>query len=355
MSKIKVGVIGSGGIARGCHIVGYQSIPEECELVWVCDIDAALAERTAKENGIPHWGTDYNTMLAEHPVDAVSVTTPNRYHLEPTVAALNAGVHVLCEKPLAMTGAEAKQMVDAAKRSGKILQVALQWRFSGAGQFMKKYIDSGEMGDIYYARAQALRRRNVPAWGVFIDKEQQGGGPLIDIGVHILDFTLFLMGYPKPVSVSASTWNTLGTNPNLFNFWGDYDRAKFTVEDMAVGFIRFEGGKTVVLESSFMANMDEQERFASSLFGTTAGADIRLGHDGGIRIYSEKNGQLFDLSPRNVQYVKSEHTLEVQAFIRAIASGADSPVPGEHGMTLNAIFDALYRSAAEQKEIAVEL
>lgn len=355
MSKIKVGVIGSGGIARACHIPGYLSIPDECEIVWVCDIDEALAERTAKEHGIPHWGSDYRKLLQDQPVDAVSVTTPNRYHLEPTVAALEAGVHVLCEKPLAMTGAEARQMVDAANKAGKILQVALQWRFSGAGQFMKKYIESGEMGEIYYARAQALRRRNVPAWGVFIDKEQQGGGPLIDIGVHILDFTLFLMGYPKPVSVSASTWNTLGTNPALFNFWGDYDRAKFTVEDMAVGFIRFEGGKTVVLESSFMANMDEQEKFASSLFGTVAGADIRLGQDGGIKIYSEKNGQLFDLSPRNVQYVQSEHTLEVQAFIRAIASGGESPVPGEHGLMLNAIFDALYKSADEQKEIAVEL
>lgn len=355
MSKVKVGVIGSGGIARSCHIPGYLSIPDECEIVWVCDIDESLARRTAEEHGISQWGTDYRTLLGSHPVDAVSVTTPNRYHIDPTVAALEAGVHVLCEKPLAMTGEEAKAMVEAAKAKGKILQVALQWRFSGAGQFMKKFIESGQMGDIYYARAQALRRRNVPAWGVFIDKEQQGGGPLIDIGVHILDFTLFLMGYPKPVSVCASTWDTLGKNPELFNFWGDYDRAKFTVEDMAVGFIRFEGGKTVVLESSFMANMDEQERFASSLFGTSAGADIRLGPGGEIKIYTERDGQLFDMTPRNVPYVQSEHTLEVQAFIRAIASGGPSPVPGEQGLVLNAIFDALYRSASEQREIAVDI
>ncbi len=147
-------------------------------------------------------------------------------------------------------------MVRAARKSGLILQVGMNNRFTGPAQFMKQYIDDGNLGDVYYARAQALRRRGVPGWGVFIDKEKQGGGPLIDIGVHILDLTLHFMGFPKPVSASGMTWNHLGTNPALFNNWGDYDRAKFTVEDFAVGLIRFDNGAVVVLESSFMGNLE---------------------------------------------------------------------------------------------------
>lgn len=219
---------------------------------------------------------------------------------------------------------------------------------------MKDFIDAGHLGDIYFARAQALRRRGVPHWGVFIDKEQQGGGPLIDIGVHILDFTLFLMGYPKPVSASGKTWDTLGKNPDLVNPWGDYDRSKFTVEDMAVGFIRFDNGAVVSLESSFMANIKE-DLFRTELFGTKAGALVKGGGDDPIEVYSEQNRQLFDMMPRNVPNVESTHTAEIQAFVRAVANGQPSPVPGENGLTLNAIFDALYKSSETGREEPVDV
>ncbi len=352
--KLKIGLIGTGGIARGVHIPGYQSIPDECEIVWACDIDLALAEKTAKEHNISRFTDKYIDILADAEVDAVSITTPNKYHFQPTLDALAAGKHVLCEKPLAMDGAEAKLMCEAAKRSGKILQVALQTRFSGHARFLKEYIDKGHMGDIYFARAQALRRRGVPGWGVFIDKEKQGGGPLIDIGVHILDLTLFMMGYPKPVSVSGQTWNLLGTNPSLVNPWGEYDRAKFTVEDFAVGLIKFEDGQAVSLESSFMANI-EKESTTTQLMGTKAGATIKGWGDDPIEIFLEQDKQLFDLKPKNIPDVKSSHTAEVQAFVKAIQNGDPSPVPGEHGYILNAIFDGLYKSAETGKEQAIVL
>ncbi len=352
--KLKIGLIGTGGICRGCHIPGYQSIPDECEIVWACDVDADLAKQVAADHNIPNVTHDYHDVLKDKSVDAVSVTTPNKYHKQPTIDALNAGKHVLCEKPLAMNGDEARAMCRAAKDSGKILQVALQNRFTGSGRFMKEFIDNGHMGDIYFARAQALRRRGVPAWGVFIDKEQQGGGPLVDIGVHVLDFTLFLMGYPKPVSASGKTWDTLGKDPELFNYWGDYDRKRFTVEDMAVGFIRFDNGAVVVLESSFMSNI-EKEVFRTQLFGTKAGAEVKAWGDDPIRIYSETDKQLFDMTPRNVPEVKSAHTAEVQAFVKAILNGDPSPVPGENGLVLNTVFDALYKSSVSGKEEPIDM
>jgi predicted dehydrogenase len=352
--KLKIGIIGSGGIAQGCHMPGYQSIPDLCEMVAVCDVDPEIAKTAADKFEITKTYYDYKQLLEDPEIDAVSIATPNKYHLQPTIDALRAGKHVLCEKPLAMNADEAREMCRAAKETGKILQVALQQRFSGPMRFMKDYIDAGHMGDIYYARAWALRRRGVPGWGVFIDKEKQGGGPLIDIGVHILDMTLHLMGYPKPVSASGKTWDMLGKNPDLHNNWGDYDRSKFTVEDFAVGFIRFDNGSVVTLESSFMANI-EGDPFRTQLMGTKAGATVKISGDDAVRIYTESDKQVYDIIPINVPRVESPHTAEVQAFVIAILDGKPSPVPGEQGLILNAIFDALYKSSETGKEETVDV
>ncbi|MBC8065918.1 MAG: Gfo/Idh/MocA family oxidoreductase [Chlorobia bacterium] len=352
--KLRIGIIGSGGIAQGCHMRGYATMPDLCEMVAVCDVNPETAKTAADKYEVAKTYTDYRTMLAEEKLDAVSVATPNAYHLQPTIDALKAGVHVLCEKPLAMNADEARKMCAAARDTGKILQVALQQRFTGQARFMKQYIEGGNMGDIYYARAQALRRRGVPAWGVFIDKEKQGGGPLIDIGVHILDFTLFLMGYPKPVSASGKTWDTLGKNPDLVNPWGEYDRDKFTVEDFAVGLIKFDNGAVVVLESSFMANLDG-DPFQTQLFGTKAGALVKGWGDSPIEIFTEQNRQLFNLKPANIPNVESAHVDEVKAFVDAILNNKPSPVPGENGLILNAVFDALYKSSVTGNEEKVDV
>ncbi|MCU0317328.1 MAG: Gfo/Idh/MocA family oxidoreductase, partial [Fimbriimonadaceae bacterium] len=347
--KLKIGLIGTGGIARGCHIPGYLSMPDDCEIVAACDIDLELAQKVAKEHGIAKATSDYKEILADKEIDAVSITTPNKFHMGPTIDALKAGKHVLCEKPLAMNGEECRAMCRTAKDTGKILQVALQNRFTGQARFLKDYIDKGHMGDIYYARATALRRRGVPGWGVFIDKEKQGGGPLIDIGVHILDLTLHMMGYPKPVAASGKTWDMLGKDPSLYNGFGDYDRSKFTVEDFAVGLIRFDNGAIVVLESSFMAN-NEGETWSSNIYGTKAGATMKPWGDNPLTIYTEVDQQLFDLRPRNIPDVKSAHTAEVQAFVKAIQNGDPSPVPGEEGLILNSIFDAIDKRSETGKE-----
>ncbi|HRJ34225.1 MAG TPA: Gfo/Idh/MocA family oxidoreductase [Fimbriimonadaceae bacterium] len=354
MKKLKIAIIGTGEIANVCHLPGYRSIPEECEVVALCDTQPEVLAQASRRWEISRTTTYFRDLVDDPEIDAVSVTTPNRFHLDPTVAFLRAGKHVLCEKPLAMNAAEARQMVQAARESGKILQVALQMRFGSSGRFMRQFIDSGGMGEIYYARAHALRRRGVPHWGVFTNKELQGGGPLIDIGVHILDLTLYLMGYPKPVVASAGCWDLLAKNPKLTNFWGPYDPTKFTVEDFAVGFIRFENGACVTLESSFMANM-EGDPFQTQLFGTRAGAIVKNSGDDPVRIFTEVEGQFFNMTPPHLPKVESAHTAEVQAFIRAIHNGDPSPVPGEHGWILNAIFDAMYASAESGREVAVQL
>ncbi|HWD41959.1 MAG TPA: Gfo/Idh/MocA family oxidoreductase [Fimbriimonas sp.] len=354
MSKLRIGIIGSGGIAQGCHMRGYASIPDQCEMVAACDVKEEIAKEAAEKFGITKTYTDYKEMLAKEKLDAVSVATPNKFHKQPTIDALKAGVNVLCEKPLGMNAQECREMCAAARDSGKILQVGLQSRFNGPPRWLKDYIDAGNMGDVYFARAWALRRRGVPGWGVFINKDLQGGGPLIDIGVHILDLTLFLMGYPKPVSATGKAWNTLGKNPELWNAWGDYDREKFTVEDMAVGMIKFDNGAVVSLESSFMAN--GPDRFETQLFGTKSGAIVEpYASTDAIKIYAEQNRQLMDVVPANVPRVESAHTEEVKAFVSCILEKKPSLVPGENGLILNAIFDAIYKSSETGNEEKVDV
>jgi predicted dehydrogenase len=354
MKKLGIGIIGSGSIAQTCHMPGYASMPDRCEILAVADSNPETARQAADKFGVSKLFSDYRDLLAMPEIDAVSVATPNALHKSPVCDALAAGKHVLCEKPMAMNGDECREMIRAQRASGKLLQIGLQWRFHGISQFMKDYIDNGHMGEIYYARSMALRRRGVPTWGVFIDKEKQGGGPLIDIGVHILDFTLFLMGYPKPVSASGKVYQAMGRNPKHWNIWGDYDRSKFTVEDFAAGFIRFENGATVTLESSFMANL-EREIFGCHLFGTESGAFIDPFGPNPLTIYSEVDKQLFDMTPQNIPNVKSMHTEEVVAFVGAILEGKPSPVPGEQGLVLNAIFDALYKSSETGREETVDV
>lgn len=353
--KLKIGIIGSGGIAQGCHMRGYAAIPELCEIVATCDVNPETAKAAAEKFGVAKTYTDYREMLEKERPDAVSVATPNKYHMQPTIDALEAGVNVLCEKPLGMNADECRKMCAAARDSGKILQVGLQSRFNGPSRWLRSYIDDGNMGDVYFARAQALRRRGVPGWGVFIHKDLQGGGPLIDIGVHILDLTLFLMGYPKPVSATGKTWDQMGKTPGLWNAWGDYDRDKFTVEDFAVGLIKFDNGAVVSLESSFMGN--GPDAFDTQLYGTKAGAIVKPYAPGneGIKIYTEQNQQLMDIVPANVPNVESAHVDEVKAFVDAIINNKPSPVPGENGLILNAIFDAIYKSSETGNEEKVDV
>jgi predicted dehydrogenase len=193
------------------------------------------------------------------------------------VDALDAGKHVMCEKPMAKTSKEAMEMVEAAKKNKKLLTIGYQNRQNPENQYLKQVINRGDLGEIYFAKAHAIRRRAVPTWGVFLNEEEQGGGPLIDIGTHALDLTLWLMDNYKPKSVTGSVYKKLGGRSGCGNAWGDWDAKKFTVEDSAFGFITMEDGATIILESSWALNTLDVGEAQTTLCGTKAGADTRKG------------------------------------------------------------------------------
>ena len=354
MSKIGVGFIGAGGIAQGQHMPSYAKLSDRVELVAVADVNEASARAAAERFHIPHVYTDYRAMVQRDDIHVVVVATPNFLHKDATIAALEAGKHVHCEKPLARNAHEAREMVQTARRVGKLLHVSLQWRFSGVAQFLHKYIvQEGNLGEIYYARAHALRRRGIPGWGVFIDKEKQGGGPLIDIGVHILDTTLWLMGYPKPVAAFGATYTKFGNRPDVVGLMGQWDYTKFTVEDFAVGLIRLENGATITLESSFCANI-ERDEFNTLLLGDKGGVFADPLSDRPVRIATEQNRTLYNVEPANIPNVNS-YQANVEAFVDAVLHNKPAPIPGEHGYYLNAIMDAIYESSETGREVRIDV
>jgi predicted dehydrogenase len=349
VGTLGIGIIGSGGIARGAHMPGYKACESEGVRILACaDVNADTARLAAEQFDVPHVFTDYRQLLAMDEIDAVSICTPNYLHAQPTIDALEAGKHVLVEKPLAMDAAEGKAMVEAARRTGKKLQVGFMTRFQSAAQALKRFVDAGEMGDIYFARAQAMRRRGIPGWGVFTQKDKQGGGPLIDIGVHILDLTLWLMGHPKPTYCSGQTYAKFGPREGVLGLMGQWDPSIFTVEDFAVGLIRFDNGATLVLESAFVANQEAREVFNTELFGTEGGCSYNP-----CKMFFEKHRTLLDATPAFLPQVKA-HEAEVKAFVQAIREDTPVPVTGEQALMTTQIIDAIYRSSEAGREVPVE-
>jgi predicted dehydrogenase len=344
---VKVGIVGAGGIAQGAHMPGYQAT-SGVKVVAVCDIVKEKAERFAKQHDIPNVFTDYEDLVAMKELDAISVCTPNNFHAGPAVAALEAGKHVLCEKPIAGNAKDGQAMVDAAKKAKKILQIGLHQRFQASSQLLRKYIEAGELGRIYYGRAVAMRRRGIPSWGAFVQKKMSTGGPLVDIGVHVLDLIVWLMGCPKPVAATGHAYTMLGDRKDVAaGDWGGWDVDNFDVEDFAVAYIRFENGITATLETSWAAH-----------FGNV-GPSFILGDKGGlslspIQIYQDKHGSLVDVTPQVPRDREDPHTKEIKAFIKAIKEGAPSPVPGEEALEITKIFDAVYKSTKTGTMVSIK-
>ncbi|MBE3577665.1 MAG: Gfo/Idh/MocA family oxidoreductase [Limnochordales bacterium] len=348
--KVRVGIIGVGGIANGKHMPNLAKLPN-VEMVAFCDIIRERAEQGAKKYGTPDAKvyTDYRDLIARDDIDVVHVCTPNRSHSFITIDALEAGKHVMCEKPMAKTYAEAKAMVEAAKRTGKKLTIGYQSRHRADSSYLKKIIEAGELGEIYFAKALAVRRRAVPTWGVFLDEEEQGGGPLIDIGTHALDLTLWLMNNYEWESVMGSTFKKLSQRENAANAWGPWDPKKFTVEDSAFGFIKMKNGATIILESSWALNTLQVGEAICVLCGTEGGADFF----DGLRINGEKNGQLYttkvELHHGGVAYYEGKSDdpgyLEAKRWIDAVVNDTDPVVLPEQALVVTQILEAIYTSA----------
>ena len=338
----KVGIIGAGGIGAGKHLPGHRRV-EGVSIIAVCDIDESRAHEFAKDHEIEHVFADYNDLLAMDEIDAVSVCTPNNFHAPPTIAALEAGKHVICEKPMASNAIDGQAMVDAYHASEKILQIGLQNRFTVESRTLRKLSDEGFFGDIYYARAMSVRRRGVPSTPSFISKAIAGGGPLIDIGVHILDALLWILGCPKPVEAFGFTAQKFGNQKDVINPWGSWDPAQFEVEDFAMGVVRFEGGLTVTLETAWASHIDN--------IGTTFFIGDRAGATHSpLRIYMDKDGEMIDYEPEPLTNL----TGEFESFHKAIREGLPSPVPPEETLIITKIFDAMYESARIGRSVPVE-
>lgn len=354
--KVRVGIIGCGGIANGKHMPSLKVLPN-VEMVAFCDIVKARAEKAAATYGAQDAKvyTDYKELLKDKTIEVVHVLTPNKSHAQLSIDALYAGKHVMCEKPMAKTAADARSMVEAAKATGKKLTIGYQHRHKPESTYLKSVIERGDLGEIYFAKALAVRRRGTPNWGVFLNEEEQGGGPLIDIGTHSLDVTLFLMDNYKPKMVVGSKFKKL-TNPDCANPWGGWDIKEHTVEDSAFGFIVMENGATIILESSWALNTSEPISEGSTvLCGTKAGAQIK----NGITINKDEFGKLVDIVPNmaagGVAFydgVKETPAItEAKRWIDAVVNNTELVVKPEQACVVSEILEAIYESAKTGKPV----
>jgi len=346
VNTVRVGLIGAGGIAN-YHISHLKKL-KGVDVCAVCDVNEEAARATGERHGIKHVFKNYRDLLKLKDVDAVSVCTPNSLHVAPTIDALKLGKHVMVEKPMAMTPAEAERMVKAARAAKRVLVIGFQWRYHPTTMTIKRAVDEGVLGKICYARCQALRRRGIPNWGVFGQKSLQGGGPMIDIGVHVLEATHYVMGKPKPVSATGNCYTYLGNKKSQTACpWPNWDHKTYTVEDLAVGMVRFANGATLVIECSFAAHI-EKDVFNFTLMGEKGGANFDP-----PTLYTDIAGTSFNMTPWFTGQDKVWET-KMQDWIDAIRTGKTPTSPGEDGVVVQKMLNAIYLSSETGREVLIK-
>ncbi len=335
-TNFKVGIIGTGGIA---HAHAQAFMAAGVDIVGAAEILEDRRRAFADRYDIPYHTSDYRELLRRENIDAVALCLPNALHSTVAVAAMEAGKHVLTEKPMAINAAEAERMVSAQKETQKTLLVGLQRRYAPVTTVAKQYAE--EFGRIYFGKCGYLRRSGIPGWGSwFTRREESGGGPCADIGVHVLDQCLYLMGYPKPVSVTASTYAEFGPEGRRKGGWGYRDPSGyFDVEDLAAALISFENGASVIMEASWAMNRPDKRWV--EVYGTEGGMEV----GDGLQVYSEKFGSPVDASPQVPQ--QEARLVMVEHFLACCRTGTTPLTSPEQGLTLSRIFDAVYESGAD--------
>ncbi len=360
--KLNIGIIGCGGIANQKHMPALAKLGHLGEMTAFCDVVEERAMKAAKEFGTPDAKVynNYEELLKNESIDVVHVLTPNLQHSFITIAALEAGKHVMCEKPMAINSKEAQEMVEAANRTGKKLTIGYQNRFRDDSQVLYKASREGEFGEIYFAKAHAIRRRAVPTWGVFLDVEQQGGGPLIDIGTHALDLTLWCMDNYKPQSVTGSVFHKLA-DKHEGNAFGPWNPDTFEVEDSAFGFIKMQDGSTIILECSWALNTTDVREAMTSLCGTEGGAEMKGNPSAGVSdlvFNSTKYGKLVETKPATgggIAYFDSSAedpgVIEARQWLECIINDTEPLVKPEQALVVTQILEAIYTSARTGKAV----
>lgn len=350
--KLRVAIIGCGSIA-GTHLDAYKQIPE-VEIVAGVDILPERLDVMEEKWGVPRSAlfTDWKKMLKEIKPDAVDVCTPNGVHCAPVVDACNAGCHAMVEKPMAMDPKECEKMIDAAEKNGVKLSVGFQQRYRDCTQALITARDQGQFGDIMFVKVRALRRRGIPNWGVFGQKELQGGGPLIDIGVHVIEAAYEFMGCPKPVAASANIWTYLGDKPSTTrSSMPGWDWKTYTVEDLAIGQIRFENGAIMQVESAFACHMKESNVANFTAMGTKGGCNWE-----DAEIYTDLNDLMVNAKPVFIgpQPGVNAFVYKLQDWVNGCLKGTELGASGYDGLAVQKILDGLYRSAAAGREVTIK-
>lgn len=354
MKKVRVGIIGAGGIAQTAHIPSYKNI-ENVEVVAVSDINREKLQYVSDRFGIPQTFTEWER-LVEADIDAVSICSPNAFHAEQSIKAMESGKHVLCEKPVCLTGAEVEKVFSTSEKTGKKFMAAFPRRFSGEAKVLKPMIDAGDFGEIYYIKAGYLRRRGIPGLGSwFTSKKLAGGGPMMDVGVHMLDLVIYLAGAPMPEFVVGSTYEkfkdkaTDGGWPPMDTRKGDKNLGEMEVEDLASGFVKLSTGATLFVEASWAGN--SETGLKASLFGTMAGVQMPDPENpkNPVRIYSEDRGTLTDILPAVPQINSFQE--EINHFIRCIRENKKPITKKEEVLSVVRIIEGIYRSADTGKPV----
>ncbi len=347
--KFRVAFIGCGGIS-GTHIKALQKMPD-VEIVAGCDIKAERLAWFTEETRCTNVFTKWDDMLKKVEIDGVSVCTPNGLHAPAAIAASNAGCHVLTEKPMAMTPKECQKMIDAAKKAKKKIVIGFQYRYHPNTQIIKRAVDEGILGDIKFVKCQALRRRGIPNWGVFGQKELQGGGPMIDIGVHVIEMAHYAMGAPRPIAASGNTWTYMGNKPSqVVSQWPGWDWKTYTVEDLAIGQIRFENGAIMQIEASFAGHI-EKDIWDFTMVGDKGGARWET-----ASIFTDRAGTMVNCSPAFVPSgdFNMMFFTKLRNWIDGCTKHTPLTAPGEAGLAVQKILDGVYRSADAGKEVKID-
>jgi predicted dehydrogenase len=347
-SRFRLGVIGAGGISH-LHAKHAKKI-EGVEIVAAADVsEKALASFKAAFPEVKTY-SDAGEMLKSGNLDAVSVCTPNGLHARNTIDALEAGLHVIVEKPMAMNAVEAEQMNQAAKKAGKHLVVGFQFRFDPKTQLIRKQIADGAFGKILYVRCQALRRRGIPNWGVFGRKDLQGGGPMIDIGVHCLEMAHYAIGSPMPLTATGNCWTYHGNKASDTVIpWPNWDWKTYTVEDLAVGMIRCEGGTMISIEASFVAHI-EKDVWTFQVMGEKGGATWDP-----TMVFMDLGGHMMNMTPGYIPPGGWEQIWEkkMSHFVDVCRGKRENMSTGRDGWMVQKMLDGVYASASEGKEVVL--
>ncbi len=351
----RVAVIGAGAVVQRSHIPNFQALPN-AKVVAVCDINLERARQVAQAAGIPGVYTDYQTMLAEVRPEIVVVATPNIFHKPMTLAALEAGAHVLCEKPLALTAADAVEMLEKAREVDRVLTVGTHYRWSAPIRAAKAHIDGGFCGEIYAARTVWHRRAGIPGFGSwFTRQELAGGGALLDIGIHALDRALHLMGYPQPLTVTGATYAKLGPQGLGMGGWG-VDRlapeagGRFDVDDLAWGMVRLDNGAVLILQVSWAVHMAPE--FITEIFGDRGG--LRVGHPNTVELFTTQHGQLITAESQVPRQEESSYTAMVRDLLRYLEGDTSARIiTPEEALNAVRIIEGIQRSAESGREVVL--